>query len=138
MNPKNHPPARPQDPFNDSAVERQLHMGLLSADGTVDSSAIAACSKLYEGLFYDDLCDRYVEDNTALDICHILLERSAGMEARRVLLALSLQYDALCRALPDPVWWIAGNAALVQPFIDGFLQHLAELVCAGTAREEVR
>lgn len=51
------PTRRPQDPFDDSAAERQKRMGLLTDDSKADMDALAAFSRLYAGLFFDNLCD---------------------------------------------------------------------------------
>lgn len=123
---------RPHDPFDDSAAERHRRMGLLRADGQADGAAVSVLSHLYAGLFYDALCDFSGSMEAAHVICTRLLELAAEAEPRRVLLAISMQYDAMYRTLPEPIWWIAGSNTLLPPFIAGFTRHLAELT-----REEV-
>ena len=49
--------SRPHDPFDDSAVERQRRMGLLTETGGVEEGALAVLSRVYAGLFLDHLCD---------------------------------------------------------------------------------
>ena len=50
---------RPSCPFDDSALERQRRMGLVSADGKADKDAIAVLCCIYAGQLFDDLCDFY-------------------------------------------------------------------------------
>lgn len=132
MNYSTRPATRPSDPFNDSALERQKRMGLLSGDGQLQPEAMDAFCSLYAGLFFDDLCDSCTDFETAGTICRRLIALIQKEEPRRALLALSVQYDAMKRSLPDPIWWIAGNALLVSAFIRGFALKLQILV--GTER----
>ena len=118
---------RPHDPFDDSAVERQRRMGLLTEQGGVDHRALSAFCSIHAGLFFDDLLDYCTDAKMARAICRQLLELSVQEDARRVLLALSMQYDAMNHTLPDPVWWIVGSSVLLPPFIEGFMHQLAEL-----------
>ena len=48
------------------------------------------------------------------------------MSEQRFLL-MCLQYDAIYRALPEPVWWISGAHDLAELFYSGFLSHLRRL-----------
>ena len=52
-------------------------------------------------------------------------ERAQG-SAKKALLYICLQYDGLLRPLPEPIWWIVGNPALVEPFCEGFIRRLSE------------
>lgn len=121
-NPK--PAPRPHDPFDDSARERQKRMGLLTSEGQPSATSIEVFCTLYAGLFFDDLCDRCGDFETALAVCRNLIDLSQREEPRRMLLALSVQYDAMQCSLPDPIWWIAGNTVLVTAFTQGFAQRL--------------
>lgn len=85
-------------------------------------------SRIYAGLFFDSLCDFSSGLEMVSTVCGRLLELSEDVEPRRVLLALSMQYDTMCRPLPEPVWWIAGSKALLPAFAIGFLQHLRVLL----------
>lgn len=125
---------RPHDPFDDSAVERHRRMGLLTADGQADTAAMEVFSRIYAGLFYDSLCDFSGSFETVRTVCARLLELAEEAEPRRVLLVLSMQYDAMRRALPEPVWWIAGSKALLPSFAAEFLRHLRELLQEGEAK----
>ncbi len=118
---------RPHDPFDDSAAERHRRMGLLTADSRADNAAMKVFSQIYAGLFYDSLCDFSGSFETVRTVCSRLLELS-GEEPRRVLLALSMQYDTMRRALPEPVWWIAGSKVLLPVFASGFLEDLRVLL----------
>lgn len=120
--------SRPHDPFDDSAVERHRRMGLLTADGKADTAAMAVFSRVFAGLFFDCLCDFSGSFETVRTVCLRLLELAEEEEPRRILLALSIQYDAMRRSLPEPIWWIAGSKTLLPPFTTGFLQHLRTLL----------
>lgn len=128
MNPNPKPSLRPHDPFDDSAHERQKRMGLLTSDGQPSTVNIEAFCTLYAGLFFDDLCDCCGDFNAAIAICRNLIVLSQREEPRRMLLAISVQYDTMQRSLPDPIWWIAGNQMLVDAFTQGFSQRLQLLV----------
>lgn len=130
MNLSQNPAMRAHDPFDDSATERQKRMGLLSSEGVPCRESIAFFCTLYAGLFFDDLCDSCGDYGAALAVCRRLVALSQKEEPRRVLLALSVQYDAMHRGLPDPIWWIAGNPALVAAFAEGFCYRLHLLACA--------
>ena len=67
--------ARACGPFDDSALERLRRMGLLTAEGKPDRDALAVVSRLYAGLFYDELCDFYSELHSVNNVCRSLIER---------------------------------------------------------------
>lgn len=127
MNNARMPPPRPADPFDDSARERQRRMGLLNTADEPELDAIAVMARLYAGLYDDDLCDYFSDLSDARAVCHKLAGRVSETDARPKFLAICTAYDAIYRALPEPVWWIAGNLELAAPFADGFLRRLAEL-----------
>lgn len=130
MNQASQSAARPHDPFDDSAPERQKRMGLLTEAGLPNAETMEMFCSLYAGLFYDDICDHCGDFDTAISICHSLIALAEKDDSRRVLLTLSLQYDAMQRSLPDPIWWIAGNPTLVSAFIEGFSRRLSALINA--------
>ena len=99
---------RRPDPFDGSAGARLCRMGLLTAAGDVEEAAMQVCTHIFAASFFDDLCDVYPQ---------------------RIFLLLSLQYDGLCKPLPDPVWWLAGYPPALTRFSLGFaacLLHLME------------
>ena len=54
-------------PFDEAAVQRHRHMGLLDCNGDVNADAVNFLAHLCAGLFFDALCDSYVEMQTSLD-----------------------------------------------------------------------
>lgn len=122
---------RPRDPFDDFAAARHRRMGILTADNQADVSAMEVFSHIYSGLFFDSLCDFSGNFEAVRAVCARLLELGTEAEPRRVLLAISMQYDVMHRPLPEPVWWIAGSKPLLPPFTEGFLRHLRSLLQEG-------
>ena len=47
---------------------------------------------------------------------------------QRIFLLLSLQYDALRKPLPDPLWWLAGHPPALEQFSLGFAAYLSQLM----------
>ena len=92
---------RAQSPFDDSAADRLRRMGLTDENGNPDRDAIAVCGCVFESA-----------------------ENAAG---KQKFLLVCLQYDAIYRTLPDPVWWISGNPAAAELFAEGFTAHLKQL-----------
>lgn len=116
--------SRPYDPFDDSVLERQRRMGLIDPDGSVDKPILSAMARVYAGLFFDNLCDKYSSINVVTASCQMILDKT---EARDSLLELSLLHDRMHRSLPEPIWWIVGSDPLLEVFISCFTVHLVEL-----------
>ena len=91
-------------PFDEAATQRHRHMGLLDCNGDVNADAVNFLAHLCAGLFFDALCDSYVEMQTVSRICQAFC-KSENVEA---------------------IWWISGSKLLVPPFIEGFLSYLRE------------
>lgn len=121
-----YPVSRPGGPFDDSAPGRLRHMGLLTAEGKADQDALAVAARLYAGLFYDDLCDFYNDLSSVNAVCRELQERMRSEDPRMPFLSICSAYDAMYHALPEPVWWMAGNLELVSQFSHGFIRRLSE------------
>lgn len=121
------PTRRPYDPFDDSAVERQVRMGLLTPDGKPDPEALTVFSRLHAGLFFDSLCDSCSSIERVEAVCRRLKETAAQTGARRALLELCTLYDDMRRPLPEPIWWIVGSDLLLPPFMEAFTARLSAL-----------
>ncbi len=115
---------RPYDPFDDSVLERQRRMGLIDPDGNMDKPILAALARVYAGLFFDNLCDKYSSTYAVTASCQMVLDKA---EAREALLELSLQHDWMRRTLPEPIWWMAGSDTLLTEFVSCFAVNLTEL-----------
>ena len=113
-------------PFDDSAKARQTRMGLLQSDGKADQDVVAILSRVYAGLLFDDLCESSPDMERVYAVCDRMAELWAQGSAKKALLYICLQYDGLLRPLPEPIWWIVGNPALVEPFCEGFVRSLSE------------
>jgi len=114
-------------PFDDSAKARQYRMGLISIDGAPDNNAIAVLAHVYAGLFYDNLCDYFEDMEHTENICSRLSEMRKSVSSQKLLLAICMQYDMMQKQLPEPIWWIVGNSALVELFAGEFLDCLRTL-----------
>lgn len=113
-------------PFDDSARARQTRMGLLDTEGRADQDAVAVMARVYAGLLFDDLCESSPDMEHVCAICDRFEELRGTGDAQQILLYICLQYDALLRPLPEPIWWIVGNSALVEPFCESFVRRLRE------------
>lgn len=72
-------------PFDEAAAQRHRHMGLLDCNGGVNADAVNFLAHLCAGLFFDALCDSYVEMQTVSRICQAFC-KSENVEAQRVVL----------------------------------------------------
>lgn len=92
-------------PFDEAAVQRHRHMGLLDCNGDVNADAVNFLAHLCAGLFIDALCDSYVEMQTVSRICQAFC-KSENVEAQRVVLMICSEYDAIhcicCAAVQRP------------------------------------
>lgn len=79
-------------PFDEAAVQRHRHMGLLDCNGDVNADAVNFLAHLCAGLFFDALCDSYVEMQTVSRICQAFC-KSENVEAQRVVLMICSEYD---------------------------------------------
>ena len=115
-------------PFDSSAMDRLRRMGLATAEGTVERDAMAVFCNIFAGQFYDDLCDYYQDDPTAVKAALASLADGADTgDPHGKFLMICLQYDSIYRTLPDPIWWLSGGPAFAEFFADGFLAYLARL-----------
>lgn len=115
-------------PFDYAALDRQLRMGLIRADGGADREALAVMARVYAGLFYESLCEAESDRKRVCGVCRRLIGIEAEGDARQTLLAICMQYDAMMRPLPEPLWWIVGNRELVEPFVHSFANALAGFI----------
>ena len=118
---------RAQSPFDGSAGDRLRRMGLADANGNPDRDAIAVCSCIFSGQFFDDLCDYFESYEDVRGLLSGLSESAEEAAGKQKFLLECLQYDAIYRSLPDPVWWISGNPAAAELFAEGFIARLKQL-----------
>lgn len=78
-------------PFDEAAAQRHRHMGLLDCNGDVNADAVNFLAHLCAGLFFDALCDSYVEMQTVSRICQAFC-KSENVEAQRVVLMICSEY----------------------------------------------
>ena len=112
---------RPRSPFDACALERLRRMGLAGADGQADQDAMAVFAHIFAGQFFDDLCDYYQNSGAVRDLLVQMLDSAETAEPKQRFLIICVQYDAMYRTLPDPIWWLSGSPAFAEPFADGFL-----------------
>lgn len=123
-------------PFDNAAVERHRHMGLLNPDNTVNTALVQAVAQVHAGLFFDQVLDTCGDGVNVISVCENLIELSKIVDDRQALLLISIQYDTMGKALPDLLWWISGNKLLLPPFISCFLKRLDELCMEEAGRLE--
>lgn len=112
-------------PFDDTAFSRQVRMGLLQTDGVPNMEALETMARVYAALFFENLCDTGADMEKVVHICGSLAQQQKTEDTKQLLLTICMQYDAMLRPLPEPVWWIVGNPKLVEPFVRSFVQALA-------------
>lgn len=118
---------RAQSPFDDSAADRLRRMGLTDEKGNPDRDAVSVCACIFAGQFFDDLCDYFESYEDVRELISGLSESAEDAAGKQKFLLVCLQYDAIYRTLPDPVWWISGNPAAAELFADGFVAHLKQM-----------
>ena len=114
-------------PFDNSAGARLRHMGLLHEDGTPDQQRIKVLGEVFAGQFFDDLYGFQQDAEAAGKSLGDFLRETKGATAKYRFLLVCLQYDAIRRPLPDPVWWLSGNAQLADLFSASFAARLQEM-----------
>lgn len=118
---------RAQSPFDDSAADRLRRMSLIDEHDHPDRDAIAVCSCIFAGQFFDDLCDYFESYEDVRDLISGLSESAEEAAGKQKFLLVCLQYDSIYGNLPDPVWWISENPAAAELFAEGFVAHLKQL-----------
>lgn len=118
---------RAQSRFDDSAADRLRRMGLTDENGRPDRVALTICSQIFAGQFFDDLYDYFENYEDVRELISNLSESAENAAGKQKFLLVCLQYDAIYRTLPDPVWWISGNPAAAELFAEGFVPHLKQL-----------
>lgn len=112
------------DPFNSAAPARLIRMGILKEDGSIDDTVVDVFAKGYAGLFFDALHDSYDDAATIAGIIKTFSELRTRNDYFHMYLYLSLSYDNMAIALPDPIWWIAGQEEIIVRFMTAFLSYL--------------
>ena len=121
---------RVPDPFDSSAGARLERMGILRPDGQVNVETMRTFVQIFAGLFFDDLCDFYSDQDDLSCVLDAFSELTARKDFQNIYLLISLQYDTIRKPLPDPIWWLAGCAPALSLFCLGFVERL--LALAGT------
>jgi len=129
---------RVPDPFDESTSARLERMGILHATGEVNIETMRAFVQIFAGVFFDDLCDFYSDQEELSSVAAAFSELSARKDCQNIYLLISLQYDTIRKPLPDPIWWLAGCAPALSLFCLGFVERLLELMkdqaCNGRER----
>ena len=129
---------RVPDPFDESTAARLERMGILHSTGEVNIETMRAFVQIFAGLFFDDLCDFYSDQEEVSAVAAAFSELSARKDCQNIYLLISLQYDTIRKPLPDPIWWLAGCATALSLFCLGFVERLLELMkgqdCNGKER----
>ena len=113
-------------------------MGILHPTGEINIETMRAFVQIFAGLFFDDLCDFYSDQEEVSAVAAAFSELSVRKDCQNIYLLISLQYDTIRKPLPDPIWWLAGCAPALSLFCLGFVERLLELMkgqtCTGKER----
>jgi hypothetical protein len=124
-------------PFGGAASIRLSRMGLLAPDGKPDPDILPVFAGIFCAQFFDDMLETHDDRRVIRVACQIFGELRARREYEDMLVFLCIQYDAMRRTLPDPVWHISGNRELIRAFMDSFASRLTALAeDAGLLNEE--
>ena len=115
------------DPFDGTAHTRLKHMGIIDDAGQVRIQAMTIFTRIFTGLFYDDLRDVHDIDDllTIYDTFKAIYEKE---DYHHMYLLMSIQYDYMGKPLPDPVWWLAGDSEAVMAFMVMFVNAFERLM----------
>jgi len=119
---------RVPDPFDESTAARLERMGILRPNGEVNIETMRAFVQIFAGLFFDDLCDFYSDQEEVTAVTSAFSELSVRKDCQNIYLLISLQYDTIRKPLPDPIWWLAGCAPALSLFCLGFVERLLKLM----------
>ncbi len=119
---------RRPDPFDGSAQARLSRMGILTEIGAVDEAVMQAFIRIFAASFFDDLCDACEALEQISNLTSAFRELEERKDPQRIFLLISLQYDALRKPLPDPIWWLAGHSQALERFSLGFVSCLSQLM----------
>lgn len=128
---------RVPDPFDSSTSARLERMGVLRSCGDVNTEILQSLIQIFSGLFFDDLCDFYSDQGEVSNVVSAFLELASRKDCQNIFLLISLQYDAIRKPLPDPIWWLAGCASALSLFCLGFVERLAQMNAKSEGEEEV-
>lgn len=118
---------RVPDPFDSSTSARLERMGILRPDGQVNVETMRIFVQIFAGLFFDDLCDFYSDQDKLSFVTDAFSELAVRKDCQNIYLLISLQYDTIRKPLPDPIWWLAGCAPALSLFCLGFVERLLAL-----------
>ena len=119
-------------PFDATAICRVRRMGLIADTGLPDQDMIMSLSRVYAGQLFDDYCDFFQDADCAQEILKQFVSEAEEADPKERFIRICLQYDTVYQSLPDPVWWISGNADLVELFSAGFVGRMKQLLEVGS------
>lgn len=119
---------RVPDPFDSSTTARLKRMGILRPDGEANVETMKVLVHVFAGLFFDDLCDFYSDQEQLAAVTAAFSELAERKDCQNIYLLISLQYDTVRKPLPDPIWWLAGCAPALSLFCLGFVERLLSLL----------
>lgn len=118
-------------PFDDSAKVRLIHMGLLTESGQVNRDAVGVLARVYAGLYFDALSDAGDDKEWLTAACADLIRQLRTVSPRQLFLSICVQHDYLHMDIPEPMWRLSGNPALVEAFSEDFVRRLREFLSEG-------
>ena len=127
MNETTHTSTKITSPFDSSAQTRLKNMSIIDDKGSVRTQIMVAFSRIFTGLFFDDLRDNYEADDL-LAIYETFKAVSQKEAYHHMYLLMSVHYDYMKKALPDPVWWLAGDSETVTAFMVMLMSNFESLM----------
>ena len=102
-------------------------MIIILKKGTAPQKVNEVLSHVFAAQYFDDLCDFCQSIDDVQAALTPFIDAAEKAEPKQRFLLMCLQYDAIYRALPEPVWWISGAPDLAALFSAGFVSHLRRL-----------
>ena len=124
----NHLIVRIPDPFDGSVRAHLEHMGIVDEEGKMIDSSMSVFASIFAGLFFDDLCDYFERSEDLLTVYEAFAALHKKADCHSMYLLMSVQYDYMRKPLPDPVWWLAGDSAVVKMFMALFMERYGRLM----------
>ena len=114
--------------FWDTELPRQRQVDVVCPNRTGNVGSVRIMARVYADRLFDGLLNEYKDTKKVIQICNQLIRIHEYKKTQYTLAAICLQFNLMNLDLPEPIWAIVGDEALVGPFAEEFLSFLKEAV----------